>query len=57
MGSCGHNHHDNRPWGSKGDFAAVITIANPFRAMAIAPPVVAEDSEFWLVGGSRPNNR
>jgi hypothetical protein len=36
---------------------AVVTIANPFRAMAIAPPAVAEDSEFRLVGGSRPNNR
>jgi hypothetical protein len=36
---------------------AVVTIANPFRAMAIAPPAVAEDSKFRLVGGSRPNNR
>jgi hypothetical protein len=36
---------------------AVVTIANPSRAMAIAPPAVAEDSEFRLVGGSRPNNR
>jgi hypothetical protein len=27
------------------------------RATAIAPPAVAEDSEFRLVGGSRTNNR
>jgi hypothetical protein len=35
----------------------VVTIANPFRTMAIAQPAVTEDSKFRLVDGSRPNNR
>jgi ankyrin repeat protein len=41
------------------DFARfpVDSIASPFRVMAIAPPAVAQDSEFRLVGGSRSNNR
>jgi hypothetical protein len=26
MGSCGHNHHDNRPWGSKGDPAVHASV-------------------------------
>ena len=34
----------------------VVSIVSPFRAMAIAPPAVAQDSELRLVGGSRPNN-
>jgi hypothetical protein len=41
MASCGHNHHDNRPWGQKGTLPYMLACTVKSRSGLVSTPSVS----------------